>query len=297
MVLLASSVAFAAMSVLTDPVGLILPAGASAEEVASVRASLGLDDPILVQYGRFMLGAVTGDFGTSLWLNRPALGAALERLPATALLVVTATVLGALAGLLTGVVAYLRRGSYLDRAINLISYSAISTAEFWIAMMLILLFSVQAGWLPTGGFNSARSLILPVVVLALRPFAHAAQMTRSTLLAESGKDYVLTARMKGLPEWSVTRRHLLRNASPPVITLAIYGLAQMFVGSAATVEIVFAWPGLGRLAVNALNRGDIYLIQAIVVVGACVVGGLNLVADMLVYAVDPRSRDSVEAHR
>jgi peptide/nickel transport system permease protein len=235
------------------------------------------------------------DFGESLWLRRDALGAVIERLPATFMLAGLATGIGTILGVAAGALAARREGSKLDRFFNVGSYAIVSIAEFWLAIMAILVFALYLGLVPTSGYTPKPAvLILPVSVLALRPMGRLFQMTRATMLTEYDRQYVMTARAKGVSEGAVGRVHVLHNAAIPIVTLAFYELSRVFVGSAIIIEVVFAWPGLGRLAVNGLERGDVFLIQAVVAVAAIAAAGLNLIADLLYFVLDPRTRSLVK---
>ncbi len=289
----ASLVVFITLYVAADPVSTMLPIGTSEEVVERFREDLGMNDPVLERFGSFVADAVRGDFGESTWLGTPAFAATLERVPATAVILLPATLLGLLVGSAFGILAATRPGSWWDNLVNALSFAAISMAEFWLASMLVLLFAVQLDLLPTSGRDGLASYVLPVSVLAIRPMAYVAQMMRTSMVAESGRPYVTTARAKGLGERAVDVKHKLRNASIPVITLAIYDLGNRFVGAAVVVEIVFAWPGFGRLAVGALEQGDLFLVQSVVFVAAVVTAGLNLIADLLLFTLDPRSRQAV----
>ena len=290
-VLLASSIVFVALQVATDPVNTILPPGASESAREALRGELGLDRPVIVQYASFLRGAVSGDLGNSIWLRRAAMPATLERVPATLALALPATLVGLVVGGTLGLIAGFRPGSLLDNFVNFFTYLSMSIAEFWLGIILILLLAVQMGLLPTGGYAiDARYMLMPVLVLAVRPLAHTAQMMRSSIIREGGAQYVMTARAKGASGLRVGVGHMLRNAAIPVLTLGIYDLSRLFGGAAVAIEVVFAWPGIGRLAVGALERGDVFLVQSIVLVAAVVVAGLNLIGDLLNFWLDPRTR-------
>lgn len=290
----ASLISHIAMFVATDPARTALPVGTPPEAMEAFRAQHGLDDPVWLQYLRFVWNALHGDLGTSLWLNRPALDVVLESLPATAAIAIPATIIGSTLGIAVGVASSMRPGSVFDHIGNITSFGLISLAEFWLASVLILLFAVQLGWLPASAADaSLASFVLPVAVLAIRPFAHQLQMMRASMLTERTKEYVNTARSKGLSERKLSYRHVLRNAAIPSVTLSTYELSRIFVGTAVAIEVVFAWPGIGQLAAEALSRGDVFLVQAVVVVAALIVGLLNLMADLINYWMDPRARQTV----
>lgn len=297
-VFFASLLSFVAMFIVTDPAKSALPVGASQEAIDAFNAEHGFDQPAVVQYLDFLSGAIRGDFGDSIWLGEPALGLALEALPVTAAVAIPATLIGCLLGVVLGMLSALQVGRAFDRVMSVVSYLSISLAEFWLAILLIMLFAVKLGWVPSASLEGNWiSLILPIAVLAIRPLAHQLQMMRSSMLVESDKMYVNTARSKGLSESAVAVRHMLKNAAIPSITLGFYELSRIFVGTAVAIEIVFAWPGIGRLGVEALSRGDVFLVQAIVVLAASVVGILGLLGDLLSYSVDPKMKGKFRKRR
>lgn len=290
-VMAALIIVFFLLQVVADPALTSLPLGTPDSAVEEFRRIHGLSDPLFNQFISFMGGAFVGDFGDSLWLEGDALRAALSRVPLTLQLVVPAIVLGTGCGVWLGVVASRRPEGALSQLLNVAAYGLASLAEFWVGIMAILLFAVYLGWLPTSGTSPRpQVMILPVAVLALRPFAQTFQVTRSTMTAERTKQYVMTARARGLDERQVARRHILKNAALPVLTLSFYQLSYLLVGAAVIVEVVFGWPGIGRLAVSALQRGDVFLVQALVMVAAIVTASFNLVADLLCLGLDPRTR-------
>lgn len=284
-------VVFVVLHLVADPARMTLPLGSTQEQIDAFNEAHGLNDPLYVQVRRFFANAIKGDFGTSLLLREDALGAALQRLPATVLLTFPPVIGGGLLGLLLGAAAARRPNSALDHNLNTFSYGVSATADFWIAIMLVLLFAVRLPLLPTGGYDpKPQVLILPWLVLALGPFAQLFQLTRSTMGAEYGKQYVLAAYARGLSERSVASGYVLPNVLLPCVTMLMHELARVFIGTAIVVEVVFAWPGLGRLAADAVGRGDIFLVEALVLVGAVATATLNLVADLLYFAIDPRTR-------
>ncbi|MDA3038759.1 MAG: ABC transporter permease [Actinomycetota bacterium] len=287
-------ITFLALHLVADPAILGLPVGTPQEAVDAFNEKHGFNDDLLTQFGRFLGDAVRGDFGDSLWLGGDALGHVFDRLPATLMLTVPAVLGGGLLGVTLGSISARRPESGLANGLNVFSYSVISIAEFWLAIMLVLVFAVNITWLPTAGYDpKPQVMILPILVLSLRPFAQNFQLTQATMSAEYGKPYVLAARAKGLSEGQVARRHVLRNVAVPVVTLLLFELGRVFVGTAIIVEIVFAWPGIGRLAANALFQGDVFLVQAVVVVAALATASLNLLADLFYFAIDPRTRHLV----
>src|SRR5919109_1153814 len=224
------------------PVLLFMPMDIQAKDVNEYRQRLGFNDPLVVQYARFMKGAVRGDFGESLRYRRDALGLVLERLPATLLLAGTALALTAVVAIPLGVLSAVRRDGLLDHVGTVVAVLGQATPGFWLGLMLIYLFAVQLRWLPTGGMGTAAHLVMPAVVLAAFYAARVARLTRSAVLDALGEDYVLTARAKGLAETWVIGKHTLRNSAIPVVTLA--GLeAGPLGGGPLVTETIFAWPG------------------------------------------------------
>jgi len=284
------SIVFLLMQVLGDPVRRMLPIGTSEERVAELRTALGLDVPLWQQFWDFATGAFTGDFGQSLWLGTPAFPAAVSAIPHTLAIVVPACLIGVAAGGVVGLAAGRRQGSRFDRIVMGCNYVLISIAEFWLALVLVYLFAVQFGLVATSGYGlDFRHLALPILVLATHPFAHTAQVMRASVIQESAAAYVTTARARGLSESAIARRHVLPNAALPVAALAFYDLSRLFIAG-TVVEVVFAWPGLGRLAVGALERGDIRLVEATVFLAAVIVCIFNLLGDLVAHRLDPRIR-------
>jgi len=272
-----------------DPVRLTLPPDAPAEDVERLRRALGLDAPIPTQYARFLVGIVHGDFGRSLRYNAPSLPLVLERAPATVLLATVATALAVLTSVPLGVAAAVWRGSVVDRLCTLLGAFGQSMPVFWLAIVLILLFSVRYRLLPSFGGGSPRHLVLPAATLALYSLARISRLARSAMLETLGTDYVRAARAKGLSAGAVVLKHALRNASLPIITVVAVEFGVLL-GGAVVAETVFAWPGVGRLAVQAILTRDFPLVQAIVFVIATTLVVLNLAVDLLYGVLDPRIR-------
>lgn len=270
-----------------DPVLLLLPTDIQAKDVEEFRQRLGFNDPLAVQYARFMGGALRGDFGESLRYRRDAMGLVLERLPATLLLAATAVGLTLVVAVPVGVLSAVRRNTLVDHLGTVVTVLGQAVPGFWLGLMLIYVFSVQLRWLPTGGTGTAAHLIMPSVVLAAFFSARIARLTRSALLEALGEDYVLTARAKGLGEARVIGKHTLRNAAIPIVTLAGLEIGQLL-GGAVITETIFAWPGLGRLAVQALLNRDFPVVLAAVFVTSVTYTMINLVVDVLYGWLDPR---------
>src|SRR5260370_38872524 len=240
---------------------LSMPMDIQAKDVNEYRERLGFNDPLLVQYARFMRGAVRGDFGESLRYRRDALGLVLERLPATLLLAGTAMLLTLALAVPLGVATAVRRDGAVDHAGTVLMVLGQATPGFWLGLMLIYLFAVQLRWLPTGGMGGLAHLVMPAVVLAAFYAARVARLTRSAVLEALGEGYVLTARAKGLAERHVVGKHALRNSAIPIVTLAGLEAGQLL-GGAVVTETIFAWPGLGRLTVQALLNRDFPVVMA-----------------------------------
>lgn len=270
-----------------DPVMLMLPADASHQEIEDLRERLGFNDPIPVQYIRFAWKAVRGDFGESLYYHVPVMDLIVERLPASLELAVAAMLLALIVSVPIGIVSAVKRGSLLDMGSMLGALFGLSMPHFWLGIMLMLLFSVKLGWLPTSGRGTWLHLIMPATALGMSLMAMFARLTRSVMLEVLSLDYIRTARAKGLKERMVIGKHALKNALIPLVTVA--GMQFGFlIGGTVIIETVFAWPGLGRLVVQAIFNRDYPLVQAIVLVMAVIFVGMNLLVDLLYVYLDPQ---------
>lgn len=276
---------------LGDPARLMLRPEATAEQVEAVRDRLGLNDPLHVQFVRFMSGAVRGDFGESIWQRAPAMPIMLDRLPNTLYLAgVTILIAIPLAALL-GIVSALRPGSVIDRASTVVALGGVSIADFWLGLMLILFFAVNLGWLPTSGFGGPEYVILPALSLMVRPLGRISQVIRSSMLDQMSQPYVTTARSKGLSERVVVSLHAMKNAAIPSLTLIGDETAALLNG-AVVIETVFGWPGIGLLLIQAIERRDLPLIEACVFAIAVMIILANLLVDLAYTLFDPRIRYS-----
>ena len=284
-------VVFLVMHMIGDPARLMLRPEATQEQYLALRKQLGLDDPIYVQFGRFVGGVLQGDFGVSLWQRIPAMPLVLHRLPATLYLTLVTLAVALPAAVLLGVFSALKPGTVMDRIITVFSLGGVSMADFWLGLMLILVLAVEMGWFPTSGFGGPKFVVLPALTLAFRPIGRISQLARSTVLDELSKVYVMTARSKGLHERTVLFRHTLRNAAIPVITLAADEMASLLNG-AVVIETVFAWPGIGILLIQAIEHRDFPVVEAAVFVIAVMVVFLNLIVDLVYSLIDPRVRFS-----
>jgi peptide/nickel transport system permease protein len=277
---------------LGDPARMMLPLESTEEEVEAFRDAMGFNDPIAVQFWRFASGAARGDFGDSIWQREPAMDLVLERLPRTLQLVAIATVLSLVIAIPLGVLAALKPRSMLDRICTVSSLVGVSIPDFWLGLILILIFAVQWHVFYTSGYGGVRYLVLPAVTLAARSIGQITLITRSAMIDELCQPYMATARAKGLPERVAVTNHALRNALIPIITLSAWQIARMVSGLTVAVETVFAWPGVGLLAIQAIQRRDLPLIQADVFVVALLVVVINLALDVLYGFFDPRIRYS-----
>jgi ABC-type dipeptide/oligopeptide/nickel transport system permease component len=273
-----------------DPVMAILSgANATPEQVAELRAQLRLEDPLIVQYARFLRRAATGDFGRSIFSRRPVIDEIADQLPATLQLAGTAILVAAGVGLTLGVLAAVRHNTWVDRAAMLVALGGVSVPSFWLGLLLILLFSLQLGWLPATGQGGLNRLILPAATIGLGYSAVIARLVRSSLLEVLGNAYIVTARAKGVSEWPVVLKHALGNALIPVATIVGVQLGNLLAGT-IVVETVFARQGMGRLAVTAVLDKDYPLIQGVVLVSALGYVLVNLVVDLSYSVLDPRIR-------
>ncbi|MDE3102898.1 MAG: ABC transporter permease [Chloroflexota bacterium] len=282
-----------------DPIDAMLGAAAfgvvdpqqQARIVADMRAQLGLNDPLPVQYVHWLAGALHLDLGESFIRHEPVATIIATHLPSTVELAGTALVLSVVLGTAMGIVAALRRGTPLDSAVMLFSLGGVSMPSFWLAMLLILVFSVGLNLLPAAGSGTLAQLILPALVLGYEGTGLIARLTRASLLEVLGREYVTTARAKGLRRRTVVLRHALRNALIPVVTVIGLQLGQLLAGS-VIVETVFAREGIGQLAIQAILQKDYPLVQGIILVTATTYVVANLIVDISYGFLDPRIRAS-----
>ncbi len=288
-IILVSSAVFFITRVVTNPELAFLPIDANDAQRAAVRGYLGLDDPLLTQYLRFMGKLFQGDFGESYWQpGKAAIDVVLDRLPATIILNTLAMLVALAIAVPVGIIAALRPGSKLDRSMVTVSLLGLSAPQFWLGFMLILIFGVKLGWFPTSGADELTSVVLPALALALPTAGKIAQMMRSSMLDELERPYMLTAESKGMPLFHRVTRHSLRNALVPVVTQSSFEYARMLAGFTVVVETVFAWPGVGLLTVQAMEQQDLVVLQAIVIVVSTMIIVVNLLTDVLYGIIDPR---------
>jgi peptide/nickel transport system permease protein len=288
-VFLSLTAVFAMVRLSGDPVTLFMPMDIQAKDINEFRQRLGFNDPLGVQYARFIGGAARGDFGESLRYKRDALGLVLERVPATLVLAGTALALTFVVAVPLGVMSAVRRDGLFDHVATLATVLGQAVPGFWLGLMLIYVFAVQLRWLPTGGMGTVAHLVMPSVVLAAFYSARVARLTRSAVLEILNEEYILTARAKGLAEMRVIGKHTLRNSAIPIVTLAGLEAGQLL-GGAVITETIFAWPGLGRLTVQALLNRDFPVVLAAVSLTSVIYTLMNLVVDLLYGWLDPRIR-------
>lgn len=272
-----------------DPVEQMLGEGARAEDLAALRSALGLDKPVAAQYADYLGGVIRGDFGQSFRFQRAVLSVVLERYPATLQLALATLLVSMLIGIPAGVWAAHRRGRAADRSIGFFTLLGLSLPNFALGPVLILIFSIQLGWLPVSGREGPQYLILPAVTMGAALAAILTRMVRTSMMEELSADYVRTARAKGLPDSSVLFRHAFLNALIPVVTIIGLQFGTLLAGAIVT-ESIFAWPGVGRLTVQAIQARDYPLLQGCILVIAFSYVLVNLLTDVVYAVVDPRVR-------
>src|SRR6266850_5457981 len=274
-----------------DPAKMLLPEGAPQSAVDELNRHLGLREPVWIQYGLFLRSVARGDFGQSFQYRSPALQVVMERLPATIQLTLTAMLLTVVVGVSIGIVAAVRQGTGYDYAGTVLAVLGQSLPNFWLGIMLVLLFGVTLRWLPTSGFEGWQYLVLPSITLAAFPTALVARLTRSSLLEILSQEYIRTGRAKGLAEPAVILRHALRNATIPLLTLIGLQIGTLL-GGAVITESIFAWPGMGKLVVDAIFFRDFPVVQTVLIFSATIFVLINLLVDLLYTVIDPRIRYS-----
>ncbi|MDX1158736.1 ABC transporter permease [Sinorhizobium medicae] len=272
-----------------DPSYLFLPLDASPADREAFSRLHGFDDPIYVQFGRYVADLLHLDFGTSLSQQRSAMDIALEAFPHTLRLASMALAIAFAGAILCGSLAARKPGGVFDRLVSVLSLTGASTPDFWVAIILVLIFAVSLGWLPTSGVGGPAYWIMPLFVLALRPFGLLGQVVRGSMISALSSPYVKTAYAKGASQPKIIFVHALRNSMLPVITVA-GDLAANLLNGAVIVETVFGWPGIGRLMIDAIMQRDFAVIQASILVTACAILILNIVLDIAYVVLDPRVR-------
>jgi peptide/nickel transport system permease protein len=273
-----------------DPARLMLETGAPEELYQELRQKLGLNDPLPIQFGRAIGGWLRGDFGASIWQHVPALPLALGRLPNTLLLLTLGLTAAFFVAIVLGLVSALRPGSLIDRFLSILSLTAVSIADFWIGLILILVVSAELRWLPSSGFGGVEFVILPALTIAFRPTGRIAQVARAAMIDEMNKPYVIAARARGRSERAIVVHHVLRTSAIPIFTITSDELAGL-VGGSAVMEFVFGWPGSGSLFITAIQGRDLPLIEACIFVIGTAVIVINFLVDLLYARLDPRIRN------
>ena len=273
---------------LGDPVRMMLGESATPEAQAELRLELGLDDPFLVQYGRYIKNIVVHqDLGTSYSTRRPVLDEIMTVFPNTVKLATAAIIIAVILGTFLGIVSAVKQNSLLDNAVMVLALIGTSAPIFWIGILMIILFSVNLGWLPPSGFGSFKQLIMPALALGMQSTAVVARMTRSSMLEVIRQDFVKTARAKGQKESVVIMKHVFRNALIPVITVVGLQFGTLL-GGAMLTEVVFSIPGVGRLMIEAIKQRDFPIVQGSVLFVAACFSLVNLAVDLLYAVVDPK---------
>lgn len=285
--LIISFIVFALVFIAGNPVALMLPDDASQEDIAQLTASLGLDKPFIVQYGHYLLNLIQGDFGESFRYSTSALPLVLERLPATLELAIAAMIIAVTVAIPLGIWSATQQNTPLDLLASGGAVLGKAMPNFWLGIMLILLFSVTLGWLPVSGRGTFAHLLLPAITLATGIAAEITRLLRSNMIEILNQDYIRTAKSKGIRNLFVVYKHAFRNSLIPLITITALQTSTV-VGGTLITETVFSWPGLGQLLIQAVNTRDMAIVQACVFVIAILVILMNLLADILYRLLDPR---------
>ena len=272
-----------------DPAQAMLGESASPQDVAELRARLGLDRPLLEQYARFLGGVARGNLGRSLRTDQPVTTAILERMPATVELAAAAMLVAVLLAIPLGIAAAVWRGSAIDLGATTLSLLGVSIPNFWLGPLLAIVFSIQLGWLPVSGRGTWAHLVLPAVSLGAALAAILARMTRATVLEELREQYVLAARARGASRTRAVVRHAFRNSLIPIVTLIGLQFGAVLTGAVIT-ETIFAWPGIGRLLIQSIGFRDYPIVQGCILLIAVTYVAMNLLTDLLYGLVDPRIR-------
>ncbi len=272
-----------------DPVVSMVGERYSEETVQQLRQELHLDDPLPLQFLRYVGNVLQGNFGNSFITGEPVAALIIEKFPNTMMLAITAMFFAILIGLTAGIMSSVHPGSFMDRGIMVLALAGISAPVFWVGLILVLVVGVMLQWLPPTGFGGIEYLILPALTLGLRSAAYLARLTRATMLEVLSHDYIRTARSKGLPEWKVFIKHAFPNTLIPVITIIGTDFGSYLSGAVLT-ESIFGWPGIGRLALEAIMKRDFPVIQGTVLFMAIMFVLMNVLVDLLYGVVDPRIR-------
>jgi peptide/nickel transport system permease protein len=285
----ATVVVFFLTRALTDPVDFIHTLSATEEQRDAREAELGFDRPLIVQFGDYVEDLSRGDFGESLWQpGRSTIDIVQQTLPKTVQLVAAGMTLAIVLALPLGMIAALRPGGVIDRLLVTLSLTGLSMPQFFVGLLLIIVFAVKLQWLPVGGYGGLKHIILPAIALALPALGRLTIVVRSAMIDELNSQYVRAAKAKGMPTNKIVAKHALRNAGVQVLTLSGWEITRALAGFTVVVEKVFAWPGFGLFALEAIQRRDLFLLSTIVLVAAILVVVVNVVIDILYKVIDPR---------
>lgn len=282
-----SLVAFIILHLSGDPLSLLISSGATPEQEAAIRTKMGLDDPLYIQYFRFLVQILHGDFGESLYYKQSTLSLIMNRLPATIQLTFAGILVATLMGIPLGIIAATKKGSVVDSIVRIIAICGQAIPSFWLGLMMILIFSVKLKWLPTSGRGTFAQMIMPAITVGLFSMASVCRLTRSTMIETLKTDYIRTAKAKGLRKARIIVVHALRNSLLPVVTTIGMEIGHLLGGTLLT-ETIFSWPGIGSLAVQAITNRDYPLVQTAVLITAFMFVIVNLIVDLLYAVIDPR---------
>ena len=282
-----SLVAFIILHLSGDPLSLLISSGATPEQEAAIRTKMGLDDPLYIQYFRFLAQILHGDFGESLYYKQSTLSLIMNRLPATIQLTFAGILVATVIGIPLGIIAATKKGSVMDSVVRIIAICGQAIPSFWLGLMMILIFSVKLKWLPTSGRGTFAQMIMPAITVGLFSMASVCRLTRSTMIETLKTDYIRTAKAKGLHKARIIVIHALRNSLLPVVTTIGMEIGHLLGGTLLT-ETIFSWPGIGSLAVQAITNRDYPLVQTAVLITAFMFVIVNLIVDLLYAVIDPR---------
>ena len=288
-VLLVTLIIFVIIRLIGDPTHLMLPPEATEADRQLLRVQMGLDRPIVVQYGMYLLDLLRADLGVSYRFSRAALGVVIEALGPTLILTTSALLLAVVIGVPLGVLSAVRRDGPVDQFAKIFAVLGQAAPPFLFSLLYIKLFSIHLGWFPTGGYGRVSNLILPMLALGWYSAAGIMRLTRSSMIEVLDSEYIKLARIKGVPQRAIVYQHALRNALLPVVTFTAlqFGILR---GGAVSVEFVFAWPGVGRLMLDSISNLDYTVVQAAVTIGALLFTTINLIVDVIYAMIDPRIR-------
>ena len=288
-VLLVTLIIFVIIRLIGDPTHLMLPPEATEADRQLLRVQMGLDRPIVVQYGMYLLDLLRADLGVSYRFSRAALGVVIEALGPTLILTTSALLLAVVIGIPLGVLSAVRRDGPVDQFAKIFAVLGQAAPPFLFSLLYIKLFSIHLGWFPTGGYGRVSNLILPMLALGWYSAAGIMRLTRSSMIEVLDSEYIKLARIKGVPQRAIVYQHALRNALLPVVTFTALQFG-ILMGGAVSVEFVFAWPGVGRLMLDSISNLDYTVVQAAVTIGALLFTTINLVVDVIYAMIDPRIR-------